>query len=124
MDDLSFRPAHELLGLMAGRSVSSRELLDAHLERIEQRNEDVNAFVTIDADAARERADAADNARARGDELGPLHGLPMTIKDCFETEGIRTTVGAPFLADYVPRRDADAVARLRAAGANFFGKTN
>ena len=85
---------------------------------------DVNSFVTVDAEGARARASAADDARARGDELGPLHGLPMTIKDCFETEGIRTTVGAPFLADYVPARDADAVARLRAAGAIVYGKTN
>ena len=122
--DPTFAAATELVGALRAREVSSRELLEHELARIDDVNGDVNAFVTVDADGARVRATAADDARARGRDLGPLQGLPMTIKDCFETEGIRTTVGAPFLADYVPVRDADAVARLRAAGAVVYGKTN
>ncbi|MBS1887644.1 MAG: amidase [Actinobacteria bacterium] len=119
-----FATATELLRALGAREVSSVELLDDLLAAVERNDAEVNAFVTVDAEGARERAAAADAARARGEDLGPLGGLPMTIKDCFETAGIRTTVGAPFLADYVPERDADAVARLRAAGAIVYGKTN
>jgi amidase len=122
--DLAFATAGELVAKLRAEELSSVELLESQLARIEQVNGDVNAFVTLDADGALVRARAADDARARGVDAGPLHGLPITIKDCFETEGIRTTVGAPFLADYVPPRDADAVARLRDAGAIVFGKTN
>ncbi|MBS1878092.1 MAG: amidase [Actinobacteria bacterium] len=122
--DPGFTTATELLRALDAREVSSAELLDGLLEAVARNDGEVNAFVTVDADGARARAAAADEARARGEDLGPLGGLPMTIKDCFETEGIRTTVGAPFLADYVPDRDADAVARLRAAGAIVYGKTN
>src|SRR4029079_2834752 len=71
-----------------------------------------------------ERARAADGARTRGESWGPLHGLPMTIKDAYETEGLVTTSGAPDLADHVPDRDADAVALLKGAGAIVFAKTN
>jgi len=123
MSELTYATATELVSLLAGRELSSAELLEHLLARIDEVNGDVNAFVTIDEDGARERARAADDARGR-DDLGPLQGLPMTIKDCFETEGIRTTVGAPFLAGYVPERDADAVARLRHGGAIVFGKSN
>ncbi|MDE1951009.1 MAG: amidase, partial [Burkholderiales bacterium] len=83
-----------------------------------------NAVVTLDAERALQRAAAADAARAAGAPLGPLHGLPMTVKDSFETAGLRTTSGAPQLAGHVPAADADAVARLAAAGAIVFGKTN
>ena len=87
-------------------------------------NPAVNAVITLDAERARAAADAADAATARGDDLGPLHGLPMTIKDVFETEGLRSTSGAPELMDHVPDHDASAVARLKDAGAIVFGKTN
>jgi len=122
--ELTYATATELVSLLASGEVSSSELVEHQLARIEAVNGEVNAFVTVDADGARERARAADDARARGDDLGPLQGLPITIKDCFETAGIRTTVGAPFLADYVPAHDADAVARLKQGGAIVFGKTN
>jgi amidase len=122
--DPTFATATELVAALRAGELSSAELLEHQLGRIQAVNAEVNAFVTVDADGARERASAADAARARGDELGPLEGLPITIKDCFETEGIRTTVGAPFLADYVPARDADAVARLRRGGGIVYGKTN
>jgi amidase len=116
--------ATELLGALADRSLSSRELLDHLLGAVERENPRLNAVVTLDAERAREAAAAADRATARGEPTGPLHGLPMTVKDVWETEGLRTTSGATELADHVPAADALAVARLKAAGAVVFGKTN
>ena len=104
--------------------MSSRELLDLYLERIERLNGKINAVVTVDAANARARADLLDAATLRGEPLGPLHGLPMTVKDSFETKGVRSTGGARELAHHLPDRDAPAVAALRAAGAIIFGKTN
>ncbi|HKY16205.1 MAG TPA: amidase family protein [Microthrixaceae bacterium] len=104
--------------------VSSRELLECCLERVERHNPALNAVVVVDVERARTAADAADRAVAAGDALGPLHGVPMTVKDVFETEALVTTSGAPELADHVPSTDAVTVARLRAAGAVIFGKTN
>jgi amidase len=108
--------------------VSARELLECYLERIDRLDRrdrgGVNAVVTLDAERALARADDADRARTRGDSLGPLHGLPMTIKDAIATEGMRSTGGAVELADHVPTADAPAIARLKAAGAIVFGKTN
>jgi amidase len=124
MSDIAFRSACELAAAIRKREVGSRELLEHYLKRIERYNSKINAVVTLDLERARQRADAADAALARGDVLGPLHGLPMTIKDTIETAGIRTTAGAPIHAEHVPARDAPAVARLVAAGAVVFGKTN
>ena len=117
MTDIAFRPAGELIAAIRNREVSSRELLDHLLERVERLNPRINAVITLDVERARERADAADAALARGESWGPLHGLPITVKDCFETAGLRTTCGAPQLADHVPERNAIAVERLLAAGA-------
>ena len=122
--DVAFATARDLLGRLERGAVSSVELLDAFVEQVVRADEEINAIVTLDVDAAYDRARVADEERARGTIRGPLHGLPMTIKDSFETAGIRTTAGAPSLAGHVPRRDADAVARLRGAGANVFAKTN
>jgi amidase len=119
-----FASATTLIAAAAQREVSSRELLDAALRRIELYNPALNAVVTLDAEHARAAADAADAALARGASIGPLHGLPITIKDCLATGGLRTTAGAHELADYVPAHDAESVARLRAAGAIIIGKTN
>src|SRR5262245_15374911 len=123
-DDLHFLPATELARLLAAGDVSSVELLDHFLARVDEHDKGINAVVALDADRARARAAEADAARARGESWGPLHGLPMTVKDAFETEGLVTTSGAPVLADHVPDRDADAVALLKGAGAVVFGKTN
>ena len=102
-----------------------RELLELYLDRIERLDRGhVNAVVTLDVDRARDAAASADAVLARSDVVGPLHGLPITIKDAIETEGIRSTGGAVELADHVPAADAPAVARLKAAGAIVFGKTN
>ncbi|MEO3752382.1 amidase [Streptomyces sp. B6B3] len=103
--------------------VSSRELTAAHLRRIDDHPE-YNAVVTLDAERALAAAADADELRAAGRPGGPLLGLPVTVKDSLETEGLRTACGSPELAGHVPDRDADAVARLRAAGAVVLGKTN
>jgi amidase len=123
-DDVCFRPATELAALVRTREISARELLEAHLARIEQHNPGVNAVVTLDVDGARAAADAADAALAAGEEVGPLHGLPVAHKDTHATGGMRTTWGSPLHADTVPLRDELVVARLKAAGTVRVGKTN
>ncbi|MFC9502689.1 amidase family protein [Streptomyces sp. NPDC057002] len=120
--DLSRQPAHVQLQALDRREISSRELLDLHLDQIN--TSQVNAVITRDDDAARAAAQAADERRAHNEDSGALDGLPITIKDSFETAGLRTTSGAEDLADHVPARDADAVARLRHQGAVIMGKTN
>jgi amidase len=107
----------------AGR-VSSVELTEAHLRRIEARNGAVGVVVTLDADRALAEASALDAERSSGRRRGPFHGVPMTVKDSFLTAGMRTTSGAPDYATFVPDRDAEVVARMRAAGAVVVGKTN
>jgi amidase len=102
---------------------SARELLDAVWERILERNPRINALAAYDYDSALRQADEAEKLFARN-EARPLEGLPITVKDSFETAGLLTTCGAETLAEYVPRQDADAVARLRAAGAIVLAKTN
>ncbi|HXX48437.1 MAG TPA: amidase, partial [Myxococcota bacterium] len=124
MTELCFTTATELAGMLRRRELSSRELLELQLARITKHGKALNAVVTLDEERARADAAAADDELARGRVRGPLHGLPMTIKDTFETAGLRTTAGAPDLSQHVPARDADAVARLRRAGAVIFGKTN
>jgi amidase len=99
------------------------EVVEAYLRRIDDLNPTLNAIVTIAPDAM-EKARAAEAAVMRGDVLGPLHGIPLTVKDTIETAGIRTTSGSALRADYVPKHDAPAVARIRAAGAIILGKTN
>ena len=119
-----FATASELAAAVARKEVSSVELLDAYLARVEKHNPAINAVVALDVERARSSAQQADDELARGSSRGPLHGVPMTIKDAFETEGIVTTSGAPELASHRPERDAEPVARLKAAGAIVFGKTN
>jgi len=124
MADLHFLTASQLVRAILHREVSAVEVLEACLQQVSKHNEKLNAIVTLDEDRARQRAKEADEAVARGKSWGPLHGVPVTIKDAFETEGLRTTGGYKPLARYVPRRDAAVVARLRAAGAIILGKTN
>src|SRR5215471_644311 len=121
---LATATARQLADELRARRVSSRELLDTYLERIDRLDTHVNAVVTLDRERAYAAAARADDATVRGDWLGPLHGLPITIKDAIEVEGVRSTGGASELTDHVPTVDAPSVARLKRAGAIVFGKTN
>src|ERR1044072_7698200 len=112
-----------LAELIRTRAASPVEVMQAHLDRIDRFNPKLNAIVTLAPDLI-EQAKQAEAAIIRGDQLGPLHGVPLTIKDTIETGGLRTTSGSALRADFVPERDAQAVARLRAAGAIILGKTN
>ena len=122
--DLVFASAVRLAAAIRSGEVSSSEVVEAHLDRIERHNPGLNAVVTLDAEGARARARAADEARARGENWGSLHGVPYTLKDSHATAGMRTTAGHPPLADYVPTEDGTVAARLRAAGGVLLGKTN
>ena len=121
---LTRKSATELAALIRSRSISPRELLDAHLGVIERVNPKLNAVVTLATDHARDAAQQAEAAVMRGDDLGLLHGLPVAIKDTTRTAGIRTTFGSPLFADHVPEEDAEVVRRLKAAGAVITAKTN
>ena len=124
-DTIPYLPARELIKLLASKALSSRELLECQLRRVEDRNGEINVVVTLDDERALARADEVDEMRISGGEnLGPLAGLPVTIKDSLMVEGTRTTSGAPELADFVADRDADSVAALKQAGAIVYGKTN
>jgi amidase len=123
-DELCLRPATELATMVRAREISARELIDAHLERIDRLNPALNAVVTLDPEGARAAADAADAVLATGVDVGPLHGLPVAHKDTHATGGMRTTWGSPLHADTVPAHDELVVARLKAAGAIRIGKTN
>lgn len=122
--EFSHSSAIAIAGAIRRREVSSREVLEYFLARIERFDKPINSVVTLDRERARKDADAADDALARNDVRGPLHGVPMTIKDSFQTASLRTTSGAPELATFVPKEDAWPVRRLREAGAVIFGKTN
>ncbi|HXI31341.1 MAG TPA: amidase family protein, partial [Vicinamibacterales bacterium] len=116
--------AVEMARRLRTRDLSAREVIAAHLDRIAERNPPLNAIVTLDADRAIEAARRADEALVRGDDVGPLHGLPVAHKDLLLTRGMRTTFGSPLLRDFVPDQDSLIVERLRAAGAITVGKTN
>jgi amidase len=121
--DLPYRRATDLVEALANRTVSSRELVDAAIARIEALDGKINAVVVRDFAAARDAAKAADDALARG-ERRPLLGLPMTVKEQFNIAGLPTTWGQPAFKDWRPAEDALAVARLKKAGAVILGKTN
>jgi amidase len=121
---LVHRSASELAALIRTREVSSEEVVRAHLDRIEETNPHVNAVVAVTAERALTEAKAADDVQASGATLGPLHGVPFTIKDCIDTEGVVTTWGTTGRAGHVPDADATVVARLRGAGGILTGKTN
>lgn len=124
MTSLCDGSALDLAGMLRRGEVSAREVLDAHLARIDLLGPQLNAVVTRIDDAARRAAVAADEAFTRSGPLGPLHGLPVAHKDLALTAGIRTTFGSPIFADFVPDVDALIVERMRAAGAITVGKTN
>lgn len=121
--DIDFASARELAGRVAGGELSAVELLDLQLARIELLNPGLNAVVSLDLDRTRDAARRADASLARGDSVGPLHGVPITLKDVHDVAGMRTTIGTP-LFDRVPDRDGTVAARLRSAGAIILGHTN
>jgi len=114
----------QIIAALEAKDVSARELLDAHLERIERLDGPINAVVTLDVTRARESASTIDQQRASGATVGVLAGVPTTIKDAIATEGIRSTGGAVELRDHIPVEDATVVTKLRDEGAVIFGKTN
>jgi amidase len=124
MTDPAFQTASQWATEILSRRIGCLELLDLYLARVVRFNPTLNAIIAMRADQARERARAADMALARDENWGPLHGIPMTIKESFDVAGLPTTFGNPALKDNIARHDAVLAARLTAAGAVIFGKTN
>jgi amidase len=124
MDELMYQSASRMAQAIRSKQVSSAELVEAHLQRIDQVNSALNAVVYTLADRAREEARAADAAIARGDATGPLHGVPTTIKEAWECAGVPCTGGTLGRKGFIGARDSTVVARLRAAGAIPVGLTN
>jgi len=122
--ELAALTLEEASRLVHGRSVSPSELVRACLTRIEAHQPALGAFITVTADAALAAAEQAQRELAQGMDRGPLHGIPIALKDLYETAGVRTTAGSKILAGYVPTTDAHAVTLLRDAGAVLIGKTN
>jgi aspartyl-tRNA(Asn)/glutamyl-tRNA(Gln) amidotransferase subunit A len=123
-DELIKKTAAELAGLIASGEVSSVEVTQAHLDRIAAVEDRVHAFLHVDRDGARAAATAVDTRRAAGEELGPLAGVPIAIKDVLTTRGIPTTAGSKILEGWRPPYDSTVVTRLREAGLVMLGKTN
>lgn len=124
MDDLTYASLTSIVAAIRAGEVSSSEVVDAHLARITEVNPSLNAVVQLCEERARAEAKAADAAIARGDQLCPLHGAPITLKDSHDTEGVVTTGGTLGRRGYLPDADSTVAARLRAAGAILLGKTN
>lgn len=124
MDEICFAGIAELAESVRRKKISPVEIVEAHLARIERLQPKLNAFVDVDAEGARRAAKAAEAAVMRGDSLGPLHGVPLSIKSCIDVARWRCPAGSRLRADFVPPGDAVLVARLRAAGAILLGNTN
>ena len=122
--ELHSLPLTEMSRLIKSREISASELVESHLQRIDAVEGTINAFITVMGDEARAAAKEADQAISQGDYRGPLHGIPVAVKDLFLTEGVRTTSGTTVMGDYVPTEDATTVAMLKSAGAVLVGKTN
>ncbi|HEX8087354.1 MAG TPA: amidase family protein, partial [Blastocatellia bacterium] len=124
MNDLNFLPASNLAELIRTKKVSPVEVVEAHIRRIEEVNPKLNALVTTTFGSAREAARAAERQVARGEAVGPLHGVPMTIKDTIQTAGVRAVAGTRLRESFVCDTDALVVTKLKRAGAIILGKTN
>ena len=122
-NDLCFTTARDLATLIANRQVSAKEVTEAILERIGSVEPKINSYITVCADEAIAEAEAADRAQVRGDALGPLHGVPLGVKDLLNTKGVKTTFASHAFAKNIPDADCVSIARLRAAGAILIGKT-
>lgn len=124
MHDLTFQSATWLAGAIRRKDLSCREVMEAHLARIESVNPPLNAVVRVLAETAREQARKADDIIARGDSIPPFHGVPMTVKDAWEVAGVPSTGGTLGRASFMPERDATVIARMKTAGAIPIGMTN
>jgi aspartyl-tRNA(Asn)/glutamyl-tRNA(Gln) amidotransferase subunit A len=124
MSDLTHLTIAEAADLLARREIAAVELTEAHLRRIDAHDARLNSFITITSDHALTQARAADAELTRGVRRGPLHGIPLALKDLYDTAGIRTTAGSTFFADRIPDTDARAVTLLYQAGAVLLGKLN
>jgi len=124
MNDFAYASATQLVKAIQDKHISSLELLELYIKRYERLNPRINAIVAVDFDNARNRARAADEKLSKGESWGPLHGLPMTVKDSLEVKGMPCTSGYPGLKDHMPTRNADVIDPLLEAGAIIFGKTN
>ena len=122
--ELAFAPAHRLRELIRAGEVSPVELTELYLRRIEELDPKLNSYLTVDADGALATAREAEAAALRGEDLGPLHGVPISVKDLEMTKGLRTTSGSLVFKDRVPQEDSIVVERVRKAGAVILGKTN
>ncbi len=124
MTELCFMTIGELAPLIKDKKISPVELTDSFLGRIEKLDARFNCFITVTADAGHSAARAAEQSIMSGGYRGPLHGIPIALKDLFMTQGIRTTAGSKIFADFIPEADGTVVSRLKAAGAVILGKTN
>lgn len=124
MDEIICQSAKSIARAVRDKTISAVEVVEAHLRRIDEVNPALNAVVQLSGDRALSEARQADAALASGDAVGPLHGVPMTIKDSLDTEGVVTTGGTKGRTGFVPEEDSTVVARLRGAGAILLGKTN
>src|SRR4030095_12988580 len=123
--DICFLPATEMSRLIRQKKLSVREVMEAHLRQIDRVNSKVNSLVTmVDGDLLLAQAHAADERLRKDGPVGPLHGLPVAVKDLHDTKGIRTTYGSPLFKDHIPDSDSLVVEREKAAGAIVLGKTN
>ncbi len=118
------RDARSIAEAVRSGQASARTVVEEHLARVDECNGELNALVTVCAEDARAAADNLDERRLLGETLGPLAGVPFTVKDLIATAGVRTTAGSRTLADNIPAVDAPAVAAFKAAGAILIGKTN
>jgi amidase len=124
MDELIHTSATKLAKAIRDKKVSSKEVVEAYLEQIAAVNPNLNALVQLAADSALTQAKNMDDSLARGESQGPLHGVPMTVKDTLDTAGVVSTWGTPGRKQFVPKHDSTVVARMKAAGAILLGKTN
>ena len=122
--NIIFATASQLAQMIRDKEVSAVEVVNAYLEQIDKHNDKINAIATLNREEALKKAQEADEALARGENWGALHGVPITLKDTFETAGLKTTAGYKPLKNHIPDRDATVVARLRQAGAIILGKSN
>jgi aspartyl-tRNA(Asn)/glutamyl-tRNA(Gln) amidotransferase subunit A len=123
-DEIAFASITELAPRIASKEISPVDVTEAILARIERHEPALNAFIAVTADSARHAARAAEAAIMAGYHLGPLHGIPVALKDLYATRGTATTFGSRLFADWVPDFDAAAVERLKGVGAVLIGKTN